>query len=47
MGGNVIGYGFVADKSAGFVRRKPNIVKGEEFSAENSEAMNYRRCYQL
>jgi len=43
---NVIGYGFVADKSVGFVRRKPNIVKGEEFSAENSEAMNFSRCWQ-
>src|SRR5690606_28686619 len=39
-----VGYGFVADKSAGFVRRRPNIVKWEEFSAENSEAMNYSWC---
>ena len=33
MAGNVIGYGFVADKSAGFVRRKPKIVNLRGLSA--------------
>ena len=41
---NVIVYGFVARKSSRIFCRKPKIVKMQEFSAENSEAMNYTRC---